>query len=139
MSDPKPEVMFVDGGVVSAEACGIDCTCDRHGVRPRPDWEGFARKLSGVVFQIRYARILYGEGSIGHGALIQRLDEALANGPGTAVEPPPFNDRPSAPTSAAPKSPWGGYELCRHCRGVLTTLEEGCAGICEGCEGVVGR
>ena len=45
MSDPRPEVMFVDGGVVSRSACKPECTCNAHGVEPRPDLEAECTRL----------------------------------------------------------------------------------------------
>lgn len=96
MSDPKPEVMQVDGGFVSREACGPSCPCNEHGVEPQPDWRA---RLSDV----RQALLHYYAGHMGHGALIQLVDN-IANGRETRSTGAPFNDRASGATPAATES-----------------------------------
>jgi hypothetical protein len=155
MSDPKPEVRFVEGGVVSAES---------YPDAGQPDWEAECERLRWQVDRwerletqramccvdheerlqrIRDARDRYQRGDMGHGALIQAVYEALDDGAQIAVKAPQFNDRPSGTGIDGTKSPdvsltpWGGYPKCPSCDSVLTTDEFERGSHCLSCQQVV--
>lgn len=149
MSDPKPDVMVVDGGFVSREACIPGCPCDIHGFKPHPDWEQEARRLEVERDELREAlwgifqnRMADDQGRCEPpcGECSQCLArEALQESIVAAGNGPPFNETGQGVGGVATEqklSPWGGYPLCLRCEGALDPIEVSEGGVCESCQQV---
>jgi hypothetical protein len=147
MSDPKPDVMQVDGGFVSAFACGPNCPCNEHGVEPQPDWraeaeswrERYARLEAWVAMHPYGSCTCGGEGACGWCLRQESMEATYANTFQIAAKAPPFNERASdhgEVATASKLSPWGGYPLCLVCESTLTVEEVADGGVCEACQQV---
>jgi hypothetical protein len=165
MSEEKPAVRFVEGGVISG-----DTGNPAYDLAGEPDWKQECAKLEELLVQTMCQRDVARaemdavrkrvEKLMQHGSphlidiivrkdgqefrhegdwLKEYADREIVGGivTGHMYDPATKRDvelyRHEFGDVEAIKSPWAGYQLCRHCRGTLTT-EESERGICEGCE-----